>query len=106
MARHRELYLRLVLLSATVALAGCETGPSVSGAFDRNYVVTGPIRLELANASGSVNITASVDGKVHVRGEVRASGFGSESPQKRLEDTLANPPVEQRGDTIRIGKEI
>jgi DUF4097 and DUF4098 domain-containing protein YvlB len=106
MARHRELYLRLVLFSATVALAGCETGPSVSGTFDRNYVVTGPIRLELANASGSVNITGSSNGKVHVRGEVRASGIGSESPQKRLEDTLANPPVEQRGDTIRIGKEI
>jgi hypothetical protein len=106
MARHRKLYLPLVLFSATVALAGCETGPSVSGAFDRNYAVTGPIRLELANASGTVDITGSADNKVHVRGEVRASGFGSESPQKRLDDTLANPPVEQRGDTILIGKEI
>jgi DUF4097 and DUF4098 domain-containing protein YvlB len=106
MAHHRKLYLPFVLFSATAALAGCETGPSVSGTFDRNYVVTGPIRLELASASGSVNIAGSADGKVHVRGEVRASGFGSESPQKRLDDTLANPPVEQRGDTIRIGKEI
>ena len=106
MARHRNLCLPLVFFSAVVCLAGCNSGPSVSGTFDRNYTVTGPIRMELTNASGDVDITGSADGKVHVRGEVRASGFGSQSSQKRLDDTLANPPVEQRGDTIRIGKEI
>ena len=106
MARHRNLRLSLVLLSAIVVLAGCNSGPSVSGTFDRNYTVTGPILLELTNASGDVDITGSGDGKVHVRGEVRASGFGFDNPQKRLDDTLANPPVEQRGDTIRIGKEM
>jgi DUF4097 and DUF4098 domain-containing protein YvlB len=106
MARHRNLRLSLLLLSAIVVLAGCNTGPSVSGAFDRNYTVTGPILLELTNASGDVNITGSADGKVHVRGEVRASGFGFDNPQKRLDDTVLNPPIEQRGDTIRIGKEM
>src|SRR6266852_3498335 len=81
MARHRKLRLSLVLLSAIIV-------------------------LELPNASGDVDITGSADGKVHVRGEVRASGFGFDNPQKRLDDTLANPPIEQRGDTIRIGKEM
>jgi hypothetical protein len=106
MARHRNLCLSLVFLSAIVLLAGCNSGPSVHGSFDRNYNVSGPIRLELANAAGDVDITGSADGKVHVRGEVRASGFGFDDPQKRLDDTLANPPVEQRGDTIRIGKQM
>src|SRR5467141_4226937 len=106
MARHGNLCVPLVLFSAIAVLAGCESGPSVSGAFDRNYNVTGPLRLELTNASGDVDISGSADGKVHVRGEVRASGFGFDNPQKRLDDTLANPPIEQRGDTIRIGKEI
>src|SRR5947208_3048882 len=106
MARHRNLCLPLVLFSAVVVLAGCNSGPSVSGTFDRNYNATGPIRLELTNASGDVDITGSADGKVHVRGDVRASGFGFDNPQKRLDDTLANPPIEQRGDTIRIGKEM
>ena len=106
MSRHRHLGLPLVLLSAIVILVGCQNGPSVSGAFDRKYDVTGPIRLELTNASGDVDITGSADGKVHVHGDVRASGFGSESSQKRLDDTVSNPPVEQRGDTIRIGKEM
>jgi DUF4097 and DUF4098 domain-containing protein YvlB len=53
-----------------------------------------------------VDITGSADAKVRVRGEVRASGFGFDNPQKRLDDTLANPPIEQRGDTIRIGKQM
>lgn len=106
MARHRNSRLQLVFFSAILVLAGCQGGPSVSGAFDRNYNVTGPIRLELNNASGDVDITGSADGRVHVRGEVRASGFGFDNPQKRLNDTLANPPVEQKGDTIRIGKDM
>jgi DUF4097 and DUF4098 domain-containing protein YvlB len=106
MARHRNLGLPLALCSAIVVLAGCRSGPAASGTFERNFDVAGPIRLELTNASGDVDITGSSDGKVHVRGEVRASGFGSDTPQKRLDDTLATPPLEQKGDTIRIGKEM
>jgi DUF4097 and DUF4098 domain-containing protein YvlB len=106
MALHRNLHKSLVLLAATVVFAGCNTGPSVRGAFDRSYNVTGPIRLEITNAAGDVDIAGSADGKVHVHGEVRASGIGFDNPQKRLDDTVSNPPIEQRGDTIRIGKEM
>jgi DUF4097 and DUF4098 domain-containing protein YvlB len=106
MAHHRNLCIPIMMLAAIVALAGCKGGPSVSGSFDRNFNVTGPIRLELTNASGDVDITGSADGKVHVHADVRASGMGFDNPQKRLDDTLANPPIEQKGDTIRIGKEL
>jgi DUF4097 and DUF4098 domain-containing protein YvlB len=60
----------------------------------------------LTNASGDVSITGSADGKVHVHADVRASGMGFDKPQKRLNDIVSNPPVEQRGDTIRIGKDM
>ena len=106
MALHRKLGLPLVFFSAIVFLVGCESGPAVTGSFERSYNVTGPIRLELTNAAGDVDITGSADGKVHVHGDVRASGFGSDSPQKRLDETVSSPPIEQRGDTIRIGKEM
>jgi DUF4097 and DUF4098 domain-containing protein YvlB len=106
MARYRTFGSSLLLSAAIFALAGCYTGPAATGSFDRNFNVTGPVRLELSNASGDVDITGSSDGKVHVHGEVRASGFGIDNPQKRLDDTIASPPVEQRGDTIRVGMDF
>jgi hypothetical protein len=91
---------------AVITAAGCAVGPSVSGSFDRTLTVTAPIRLELSNASGEVSITGSSDGKVHVHGEVRSSGMGFDSPQKRLDEIVNNPPIEQKGDTVRIGKDL
>ena len=106
MARYRNLGTFVVFFAALATLVGCYSGPAVGGSFDRNFVVSGPIRLELSNAAGDVNITGSADGKVHVHADVHASGFGFDNPQKRLDDTVGNPPVEQRGDTIRIGKDL
>jgi DUF4097 and DUF4098 domain-containing protein YvlB len=98
--------LTLVVASLALTNAGCAIGPTVNGSFDRTLTVTAPIRLELANASGNVSITGSCDNKVHVHAEVRSSGMGFDSPQKRLDEVVNNPPVEQKGDTIRIGKDI
>jgi len=109
MGRYRKIGTSLLLFPAIFALAvmgGCNAGAAASGNFDRSFNVTGPVRLELSNASGDVNITGSSDGKVHVHGEVRASGFGFDNPQKRLDDTVSNPPVEQRGGTIRVGADF
>ncbi|HYL86473.1 MAG TPA: DUF4097 family beta strand repeat-containing protein [Candidatus Angelobacter sp.] len=108
MKRRRNLVRPLFLFTALAVFvfAGCAAGPAASGSFDRDFTVSGPLRLELTNAAGDVNITGSADGKVHVHGDIRASGFGFDNPKTRLDDTLANPPVEQRGDTIRIGKDL
>jgi DUF4097 and DUF4098 domain-containing protein YvlB len=106
MARYRKLGSSLALFAALVVLAGCHAGASVNGSFARSFKVNGPIRLELTNAAGDVNITEGAAGTVAIHAEVRASGFGFEDPQKRLSDTVSNPPVEQRGDTIRIGKDF
>ncbi len=95
-----------VAMSAGILLAGCESGPAVSGAFDRDFSVTGHTRLELVNASGDVEITGSADGKIHVHGDVRATGMGFDKPKERLAETLANPGIEQKGDTIRVGKHV
>jgi DUF4097 and DUF4098 domain-containing protein YvlB len=104
--RHRNFAALTALLFVAVTGAGCAMGPSVSGSFDRTLSVSGPIRLELNNTSGDVSITGSADGKVHVHGDARASGIGFESPEKRLNELLASPPVEQHGNTIRIGEEM
>ena len=96
----------VVLLASATALAGCGTGVAAQGSFDRTYTVSGPIRLDLANASGSLRISGSTDNKVHVHGEIRARSFLFNDPEKAARELSANPPIEQRPDVIRIGKEL
>jgi hypothetical protein len=98
---------RLLAAGGLLSVAiGCSGGPSVSGSFDRTYTVSGHTRLELNNVSGDVTITGSADGKVHVHGDVRATGSGLQESQKRLSELQANPPVEQTADGVRIGKDV
>ena len=94
------------LLTAGAVAAGCGTGIAAQGSFDRTYTVNGPIRLDLANASGSIRITGSADNRVHVHGEIRARSFLFNDPDKQAREISANPPIEQRPDVIRIGKEL
>lgn len=103
---NRRLACPILFGFLAVGLAGCAMGPAATGSFDRTLKVTGPIRLELTNTSGDLSITGSADGKVHVHADARASGAGFESPEKRMSELVENPPVEQHGDTIRIGVEL
>lgn len=106
MTVHRRIAYSVLLLAAAFVLPGCVTGPGVSGSFDRNYTVTGHTRLEVTDPSGQVNITGSADGQVHIHGEVHAHSMGFEKPRERLDQTLADPGIEQKGDTIRVGKRL
>jgi len=111
MNRHRTLTessrTPLTVFAALLAISvlpGCHGGPSVDGSFERTYSVTTPVRLDLSNASGDVQINGSADGKVHVHGEVRASGFGFGNPQRQVDEIVSDPPIEQKSDTILVGK--
>ena len=92
-------------ITALIA-AGCAMGPAATGSFDRTLSVSGPIRVELSGASGDVSITSGSSGKVHIHAEARASGFGFDSPEKRVNEIVNNPPIEQHGDVIRIGQDM
>jgi hypothetical protein len=106
MPRQRNFLAGITIAALATLTSGCQMGPAATGAFDRSFAVTAPIRLELTNASGNVTVTGSSDNKVHVHADVRASGIGFGSPQGRVDAVVANPPVEQKGDTIRIGKDM
>ncbi len=106
MSHTRRAQFTIALTFIALAASACQVGPAATGAFDRTLTVSGPIRLELGNTSGNVTITGSADNKVHVHADVRASGIGFGSPQGRVDTVVANPPVEQKGDTIRVGKDL
>ena len=106
MTRRSKLAAPLGSLAVALTLAGCAFGPPATGSFERTLDVTGPIRLELSSTAGDISIKGTSDKRVHIHAEVRVTGFGFESPDKRLAGLIANPPIEQKGDTIRIGKDF
>lgn len=76
-----------------------------SATFERTFSVAAPVRLEISNASGNVEIRGSADGKVHIHGKVSPGGWGIfGGSAKHVDEVAANPPLEQSGSTIRIGK--
>src|SRR5271168_3435463 len=102
MKRYTNFAPPLATLAVALSLCGCTVGPSVSASFDRSFTVTGPLRIDITGGSGDVHIKGSADGKVHIHGDVRSSGSSS----KQLDEFSAHPPLEQREDTIRIGREL
>jgi DUF4097 and DUF4098 domain-containing protein YvlB len=94
------------VLATALWLAGCGTGTASSGSFDRTYTVNGPVRLDISNASGQIRITGSSDNKVHIRGDIRARGFVFNNPEKQARYLSDNPPIEQKPDLIRVGKNL
>ena len=86
-----------------LALAGAAE-PAVEGSFDRVLDVTGPVDLEVGSGSGSITVTTGAADVVRVVGKIRArsgGGFSAEEKVRRLEES---PPIDQRGNVIRIGE--
>ena len=81
------------------------TASALPGRFDRTLPVTGAVRLDVALDCGSIRIKTGVDRAVQVSGVLRArqSLMGWGDAGARIRDLEANPPVEQIGDTIRVG---
>jgi len=101
-----------ILLSVLVLLALSLAVPAFAesqGQFDRTLKVTGAPDVEVSTGSGDITVRTGDTSTVHVVGHIRASnmsswfggGGSSEEKIKRLE---ANPPVEQTGNMIRIGR--
>jgi DUF4097 and DUF4098 domain-containing protein YvlB len=106
MLRRANLKSLLPVFVSAMVLAGCGTNAASQGSFERTYDVSGPLRFELTNASGSVHISRSSDDKVHIRGEIRSRGFLFNDPEKQARELSANPPIEKKPDIIRVGKEL
>ena len=104
MRTHKLALPGIVLFAAAFSLFTLQAS-ATDNTFDRTFTVSGPVRLDLSNGSGNVDIRGTADGKVHVHGKVTKGWTLWGSPEKNIQDAVSNPPLEQRGDTILIGKE-
>ena len=91
--------LLLVLSSAAWA--------SAEGSFDRTLKVSGHVDLDVQSGSGNITVHPGDSSSVVVRGHIKVSeswfsggGLSAEEKVKRIEQ---NPPIEQNGNSVRIG---
>ena len=98
----RRAWIPGVLL-VCAALAPAQAS-AADDTFDRTINVSGPVRLELSNGSGNVEIRGSGDGKVHIFGKVSGGWSLFGGSEKNIQEVVANPPLEQHENVVRVGK--
>ena len=101
----RSLIFGVFLATARMSSAAVNAS-AADNTFERTLTVSGPVRVELSNGSGNVEIKGSVDGKVHIFGKVTGGWSLFSSSDKNIQEVMANPPIEQRDAVIRIGKNV
>ena len=98
-----------LFIAGTVAPAVVHAQP-VQGSFERTLGVSGAPEIDVSTGSGRIEVRAGRDGQVDVRGEIRAhEGWGGNrrnplSREERVRRIQADPPIEQTGNVIRIGR--
>ncbi|HUK54523.1 MAG TPA: DUF4097 family beta strand repeat-containing protein [Candidatus Binatia bacterium] len=93
------------VLAAVLAQSACMvSGPGRS--FDRTLKVDGPVRLDISSGSGKIVIRGGAPGVVHIHGDVRVGGFILDGRSRRIDEITENPPIEQSGNSIRIGRRL
>jgi DUF4097 and DUF4098 domain-containing protein YvlB len=99
-----KVLLPSVLLLTGALLQAPVPAVAADNTFDRTLTVSGPVRLELSNGSGNVDIRGGSEGKVHITGKVTGGWSLFSNAEKSVQDVVANPPIEQHDTVIRIGK--
>jgi len=76
------------------------------GQFDRTLKVSGSVDLGVNTGSGSITVRAGDSSTVHVIGRIRVNSgwhISDSDAQDKVKKLEANPPIDQNGNTIRIG---
>jgi len=92
-----------VLVSPSLAFA-----QEATGSFEKTLTVSGPVDVEVLSGSGRIEVRAGQAGRIEVIGRVRADNWrlfsGHLSARERVRRIEANPPIEQIGNRVTIGR--
>lgn len=94
----------LMALTAT-CMALSTAAFAAEGHFVRTLQVTGTVDLDIHTGSGDISVRTGGNSTVEIRGTIRARGgfFSSEDAGKRVSYLESHPPIEQQGNTIKVG---
>ena len=97
-----------LVLAQACGLSAAVLDQRAEGTFDRTLTVTGRVDLDVTSGSGRIEVRAGQTDRVEIHGRITASDWslrgGQLSPEERVKRLQANPPIEQTGNRIRIGR--
>jgi len=103
-ARINRIALLVLMLASTAAFA------RVNGSFSRTFKVSGPVDLTVQTGSGDIVVRSGEVSDVQVNAKIRAGeggwfdSSGGTSAEEKVRRIEQNPPIQQNGNTIVIGR--
>ena len=97
----------LALVLALLALGAVQLQAAETGSFDKTLQVSGSVDLNVISGSGNVTVRTWASSVVHVSAKIRARDQwfgGGMNAHEKIQKIQANPPIEQTGNSIRIGR--
>lgn len=89
-------------LAALLWFSAMPAQAAARGSFQRTLNVTGPVDLDVRTGSGDIEVRSGAVNSVQVTGRIKASGW-SDNAEEKVRKLEQNPPIEQNGNSIRIG---
>ena len=89
-------------LAALLWFAAAPAQAAARGSFQRTLTVTGPVDMDVSTGSGDIEVRSGAVGSVQVTGRIKVSGW-SDNGEEKVRKLEQNPPIEQNGNSIRIG---
>src|SRR5215475_12679435 len=99
-------FLRLLFAASLIATLPLQAAST--GHFERTLQVSGSVDLEVTSGSGNITVHQGGAGSVAISARIHASStswlFGSGNVEERIRQIEKNPPIEQQGNSIRLGR--
>ena len=92
-----------LMVPAIACLFALPAAASAEGTFQRSLQVTGTVNLDISTGSGNVEVYTGSANTVGVIGYIKVTSWFDGSADQKVHRIESNPPIEQNGNTIRIG---
>ena len=106
----RPKKLHLAVAGLLLAVSQIAAASDASGSFSRTLTVSANPQVEIETGSGSITVRTGATDRINIEAKIKANdgwGWGGDSrlsAEERVKRLEANPPVEQHGNTVVIGK--
>ncbi len=109
--KHKARVWTLVLAAALPFVVACDfdfdplfAKASAEASFERTLNVSGALDMDVSTGSGNISVRPGSAGTVRVVGRIKARDDSAQGAEEKARYIAANPPIEQTGSTIRIGR--